>query len=76
MAKQIRNDGRAEGVIEYHVEEIDVLIAARTAWEMLRDEFRGHENERDVFLCLVCHRKAKAFVDAVQALSDRLSSVK
>lgn len=61
---------------EIEAKEIDLLIAARTAWEALRAEFADHENQADVFLCLACHRKSKAYVDAVQALSDRLTSVK
>jgi hypothetical protein len=55
-------------------EDADLLIAARTSWEALRDELASHAAERDVYLCLACHRRAQQFDDAVKALSRRINS--
>jgi len=53
--------------------DADVLIAARTSWEALRAEMATHTEPDDVYLCLACHRAARIYVDAVEALSRRVN---
>ena len=53
-------------------EDIGILTAARAAWESLREEMVNHLAKSDTYLCLACHKRAQAFVDAVQALSDKI----
>lgn len=51
----------------------DALLAARMAWEQLRDELTTHEYTIQTdFICLACHKRAQAFIEAVRKLSDRL----